>query len=397
MDVALDMPGGFVVAIAVGLAQEGAMVKRRLSLILPLALLPALIGCHSAPAEGPLSEAALNAVSHHPGAPREALAQAIDSLFADAAAGETRAVLVLHDGHIVAERYGDGYGPQTRFIGWSMSKSVTGALIGLLVADGRLRLDAPAPIPAWQRPGDPRGEITLRELMQMRSGLHHRETAEPAYNSDTVRMLLLDGRDDIAAYAEAQPLEDEPGTRWTYSTATAVILSDIAARALTDSTDPATRQRAVADYLRTRLTEPAGLHSMVAEYDAAGTLEGGSMIHATARDWVRFGQLLGEGGAVRGAQILPRDWIAFMTSPSPANPGYGAQLWLNRPQPEDTQEMFADRGPRDLFACVGHLGQYILIWPAQRLVVVRLGKTDEAKRPALRAHLADIVNLYAGE
>lgn len=380
-----------------GLAQEGAIVKRRLSLILPLALLPALFGCHSGPAEPPLSAAALDAVSQHPGAPREALARAIDSLFADSAAGETRAVLVLHDGHVVAERYGEGYTPQTRFVGWSMSKSVTATLIGLLVADGRLRLDAPAPIPAWQRPGDPRGEITLRELLQMRAGLHHRENVSPAYNSDTVRMLFLDGRDDMAAYAEAQPLENDPGTRWTYSTATAVILADIAARALTDSTDPATRQRAVAEYLRTRLTEPAGLHSLVAEYDAAGTLEGGSMIYATLRDWGRFGQMLGDGGSVRGAQILPRDWITFMTSPSPANSGYGAQLWLNRPQPEGTHELFATRGPADLFACVGHLGQYILVWPAQHLVVVRLGKTDEAKRPALLPHLADIVNLYAGE
>ena len=166
--------------------------------------------------------------------------------------------------------------------------------------------------------------------------------------------------------------------------------------------DPATRQRAVADYLRTRLTDPAGLGSMVAEFDAAGTMEGGSMVWANARDWARFGELLRNQGTVgegakAGAQILPREWIAFMTGPSPANPGYGGQIWLNRPQAEGVKELFADRGPPDLFACVGHQGQYILVWPRQGLTVVRLGKTDDANRPALLTHLADIVNLFGGQ
>ena len=373
------------------------IARRPLRLILSLALLPALAGCHGQSGEAPLSPAALAAVSEHPGAPREALARAIDNLFADSESGETRAVLILRDGHIVAERYAEGYGPQTRFIGWSMSKSVTATLIGLLVSDGRLRLDDPVPIPAWQRPGDPRGPITLRQLLQMRSGLTHVENANPAFKSDTARMLFLDGRDDMATYAEAQPLQDEPGTKFRYSTATAVILADIAARALTDSHDPATRQRAVADFLRTRLAEPAGLPSMVAEIDAAGTMAGGSMVHASLRDWARFGELLRNQGSVDGRQILPREWIAFMTSPSPANPGYGGQIWLNRPQIDGTKELFADRGPPDLFGCVGHQGQYILVWPRQRLTVVRLGKTDDAKRPALLTHLADIVNLFGDE
>ena len=371
--------------------------RRPLSLILLATLLPALMGCHAQPTEVPLSPAALAAVGEHPGAPREALARAIDDLFADTASGETRAVIIMREGRIVAERYAPGYDVNTRLIGWSMSKSVTATLIGLLVSDGRLRLDSPAPIPAWQRPGDPRGVITLRELLQMRSGLTHVENADPAFNSDTVRMLFLDGRDDTAAYAEAQPLEDEPGAKWRYSTATAVILADIAARALTDSRDPATRRHAVADYLRTRLIQPAGLSSMVAEFDAAGTMEGGSMIHATARDWARFGEFLRNQGSVGGAQILPREWVAFMTSPSPANPGYGAQIWLNRPQIDGTKELFPARGPADLFACVGHQGQYILVWPREKLTVVRLGKTDDAKRPALLVHLADIVNLFGGE
>lgn len=341
----------------------------------------------------PLSEQALAAVAPESGAPRVALARAIDSLFGDADLGETRAVLILHDGRIVAERYAPGYGPATRFAGWSMASSVTGALIGLLVSDGRLKLDQPVPIPAWQRPGDPRGEITLHELLQMRSGLANQETG-PARASDTMRMLFLDGRDDMAGYAEAQPLEAEPGRQWRYSTATAVILADLAARTLTDSTRPDDRRRAIAEYLRTRLTEPLGLPSMVAEYDAAGTLIGGGMMHATARDWGHFGEFLRNVGSVRGTQVVPRDWIRFMTEPSPANPGYGAMVWLNHPQPDGRQVLFPGHGPDSLFACVGQLGQYVLISPDQHLTIVRLGETADAQAANLRGRLGEIVELF---
>ena len=117
---------------------------------------------------------------------------------------------------------------------------------------------------------------------------------------------------------------------------------------------------------------------------------------ATLRDWAHFGELLRNQGMVQGKQILPREWIAFMASPSPTNPGYGAQLWLNKPQIDGTREMFPERGPPGLFACVGHLGQYIVVWPEGHLTVVRLGKTPDAQRPALLAHLADIVNLFSG-
>ena len=381
------------------------MVTRRMPLILPLALLPVLIGCHGGESAQPLSGPALAAVGAHPGAPREALARAIDALFTAPGIGETRALLVWHSGRLVAERYGEGYGASTRFLGWSMTKSVTGVLIGLLVADGRLRLDQPVPIPAWQRPGDPRGEVTLRELLQMRSGLRNHEDADPVSDADPVRMLFLDGRDDMAAYAEAQPLEATPGTRFDYSTASSVILADVASRALTESRDPAIRRRLLAEYLRTRLIEPLGMASAVPEFDAAGTMIGGSMLHATARDWGRFGEFLRNAGSVRGAQVVPRDWIGFMTTPSPAQAAYGAQVWLNRPpgrgsggggghgaQGED--ELFPRRAPHSLFACIGHLGQYVLVSPEQHLTVVRLGKTTNEDRAALRARLADLVELF---
>jgi CubicO group peptidase (beta-lactamase class C family) len=368
---------------------------RLTSLIAPLALLPALLGCHSQ-GQAPLSPEALAAVKDHPGASRELLARTVDGLFTASDIGETRALVVMYKGRVVAERYGPGYDQGTPLIGWSMSKTVTGVLVGLLVADGRLRLDESLPVPAWQRPGDPRGEITLRQLLQMRSGLRHVEGGEPARDADTVRMLFTDGRDDMAAYAEAQPLETEPGRNFRYSTATSVILSDIATRALTDSRDPATRRQIMADYLHTRLFEPLGMKSAVAEYDAAGTLEGGSMIHATARDWARFGEFLRLQGSVQGVRVVPSDWVHFMTTPSPRNPAYGAQLWLNRTQDNGKVELFPARGPRSLFAAVGHGGQYVIVSPDQQLTIVRLGKTSDAQRPALVARLADIAVLFGG-
>ncbi|MFN5778009.1 MAG: serine hydrolase domain-containing protein, partial [Novosphingobium sp.] len=159
------------------------MLTRRLPLIRPLLALPSLIACGPQQAAQepppPLTPAAINAVVKSPGVKREALARAVDHLFSAPETAESRAVLVLHDGKLVAERYGPGYHENTRFVSWSMAKTVTGVLIGLLVADGRLRLDESAPVPAWQRPGDPRGEITLRQLLQMRSGLRHTEAGDP--------------------------------------------------------------------------------------------------------------------------------------------------------------------------------------------------------------------------
>lgn len=371
-----------------------AMVTRRLSLILPALLLPALIGCSAqSEAPAPLSAEAVKAVVDKPGVGREALARAVDDLFSQPETAETRAVVVLKDGRIVAERYAAPYHENTRFVSWSMAKTVTGVMIGQLVSDGRLRLDESVPIPAWQRPGDPRGEITLRQLLQMRSGLQHTEAEGPIYLTDTARMLFLDGRDNMAAYAEAQPLEAEPGKKWEYSSATTVILADLAARSLSATSDPAERRRLVSDYLRNRLFEPLGMKSVLPEYDAAGTLIGGSLIHASARDWARFGEFLRNKGAVKGAQLVPSGWIEFMTRPGPRNPGYGAQLWLNR-RPVDGGEAMWPGLPGSAFSMNGHLGQFVLIVPSQGLTIVRLGKTDEGKHDPVRRAMGRIARLY---
>lgn len=363
-------------------------------LLLPLSLLVAGCGGQATPAPPPLDESALAAIVADPGTPREPLARAVDDLFTAEGIGTTDAVIVMHEGKIVGERYGDGFGPGNRFLGWSMSKTVTGLVIGLLIAEGRLHLDESPPIPNWRRPGDPRGEITLRQLLQMRSGLRHTERGDPIYKADSVRLMFLDGRDDMAALAEAEPLEAEPGSKFEYSTATSIILADIATRTLTQSTDPERRHRAMADYLAARLFGPLGLKSMMAEFDAAGTMIGGSMVSATARDWAKLGEFMRHGGGVKGAQIVPRGWIEFMRRPSPRAPDYGAQLWLNRPSGEERDVLFADQGPRSAFAAIGHLGQYVIVSPGQKLTVVRLGRTREEDRAALVDRIASIFALY---
>ncbi|AZI35960.1 serine hydrolase domain-containing protein [Caenibius tardaugens] len=372
-------------------------MPRRLPLIASLALLPALAACGSdgtsAPPPPP-SETAMAAVSKDPGAPREQLARATDALFTAEEIGETRALIVMYRGEIVAERYADGFDAKTRFLGWSLSKSVTAVAIGILVAEGKLRLDESPPVRHWQRPGDARGEITLRQLLQMRSGLRHTESAEPAYDATTVQLLFLAGRDDMAAEAEAQPLEAEPGRQFKYSTASSIILSDVMARVLSPRKDAASRQAEVSHFMHDRLFGPVGLSSMTAEYDAAGTMIGGAMIHATARDWARFGEFLRHGGAVKGAQVVPRGWVAFMRRPSPRAPDYGAGLWLNRNSGGDRRVLFPGQAPGSLFAMAGHMGQYVLVSPEQKLTVVRLGKTPEADTRKLVDTLAKIVALY---
>lgn len=381
---------------------HSSLVRCRPSIV-ALALVPVLaasIASCSAPEPAgppPLSDEALAAVTAQAGAPKGQLAREIDALFTTEGFGETRAVVLYADGNLAAERYAEGYDADTRFISWSMAKSVTAVLIGMLVADGLLSVDEPAPVALWQRPGDPRADITLRHLLQMRSGLRHTEGGDPPWESSEVRMLFLDGRDDMAKWAEEQPLEAEPGSTYEYSTNTSVILADIAARALTSSSDPADRREAVASYLQQRLFGPLGMSSMVPEFDASGTLVGGSLMHATARDWAKFGEFLrARGRSPEGEQLVPSRWVEAMTTPAPATPFYGYHIWLNRPAPdlEEPHALFPERAPHSVFALNGHLGQYVIVSPEQRLTLVRLGHSTREERPPMLQQAANVMALY---
>ncbi|NNC71434.1 MAG: serine hydrolase [Sphingomonadaceae bacterium] len=314
----------------------------------------------------------------------------LEELFTSEGIGETRAVLVVRDGELVAERYAPGYTAEQRFISWSMAKTITAMLIGELVGDGRLDLDAPAPIPEWQGADDPRREITLRHLLHMSSGLDHTEVNDPIWDSDTNRMLFTSAADDMAGYAVARELEAEPGEKYEYSSATTVILSRIIADRLTNSSDPGARAAAYNRFAQQRLFGPALTPSFFLEFDAQGTQIGGSLIHATARDWARMGEVLRTGSSVDGTQIISPEWLAFMTTPSPNNSEYGGQTWLNRPGGNnDNPVLFPDRAPQTLYSMIGHLGQYVMVSPDQGLTVVRLGNTPDGDlREAMVLRLA---------
>lgn len=323
------------------------------------------------------------------------LRAAIDPLFeGDEDVGETRALIVMRRGEIVAERYAPGFGPDTKLLGWSIGKSVTAVLVGLMVSDGRLALDSPVPVAAWSQTGDPRGRITLRQLLAMTSGLDHVEDEEPLSQADTIRMLFTDGAQNMSAFAEAKPLAHAPGSRFSYSTGSTLILTDLMARMLTNSASPDARRQAMQTFIDGRLAIPAGLTSLTAEYDAAGTMIGGSFIHMTARDYARFGELLRRHGrGPNGHQIVPEKWVDFMRTPSRRNPAYGAHLWLNR-EGEESALMPGD-APRSLFGCVGHGGQYILVSPGQGLTVVRIGMSPEKEqRAAVKRGLAKLMRLF---
>jgi len=319
---------------------------------------------------------------------------AADAFFTDPALGETRAVVILQNGKRVYERYAPGYGPGNRLISWSMAKSITSTLVGELVAEGKLELDMPAPVPEWRAsPGDPRASITLRQLLNMSSGLKHIES-EPAELADTNRALFADKSGDIVAHAVAAPLESKPGTVFEYSTLTTHILGAIVTRTIAPgATTPLARRKSMRDFINARLAGPAAMPSLLCEFDPEGHLLGGSLCHASARDWANFGQLYLARGTVAGRQVVSPDWVDFVQTPAPTNAGYGGQFWLNRvPTKPHESALFANQGPADAYAAIGHLGQYVIIVPSKQLVVVRLGKTQDDVREPVKVALGRLVN-----
>jgi CubicO group peptidase (beta-lactamase class C family) len=148
-------------------------------------------------------------------------------------------------------------------------------------------------------------------------------------------------------------------------------------------------------FINERLAGPAAMPSLLCEFDASGNLLGGSLCHATARDWANFGQLYLNFGMVAGREVVSPAWVQFVRTPAPHNPGYGGQFWLNRPQLKgQNPALFPELGPSDAFAAIGHLGQYVIIVPSKRLVVVRLGKTQDDVLGPVRPALGRLVNSY---
>ncbi len=304
------------------------------------------------------------------GVDRAALDKAVADSFDDDTpdhAIDTRAIIVVYDGRIVAERYAPGFNQGTRFLGWSASKSVTATLVGTLVAAGKLGLDALPPVPEWQGKTDPRRAITLSQLLRMSSGLKFHEPYDPGSDSTT----MLFERGDMAAYAAAKPLIHQPGTVWSYSSGTANILSRLVFEAAGGTL------KGLEAYARQHLFDPAGMTSAVFEPDESGNFVGSSYLYMTAQDWARFGLLYLNGGTINGVRIVPQTWVDFVRTPAPADSdkGYGGQFWLNGlAKPAGTARQFPHL-PADMFSAEGHNDEFVAIFPSRQVVVVRLGWT----------------------
>jgi CubicO group peptidase (beta-lactamase class C family) len=280
---------------------------------------------------------------------------------------QTTAVVVAYDGRLVAERYAPGYGPETPMLSWSMAKSVLASLVGVAVADGRLNLDLPAAVPEWAAPGDPRGAISLDQLLRMSSGLAFDEHYGAV--NDVSRMLFT--RPDTGAFAAESVLAAAPDTVWSYSSGT----TNIVARLLRDSFGG--DLAALVEYANERLFDPAGMTSAFFEPDAAGTPIGSSFVFMTARDWARLGELHRRDGVWSGRRILPEGWVRYVTTPTPAAPDgtYGAHWWLNAGDSADPARRMWPNLPTETYAARGHSGQFVIVVPSARLVVARLGLT----------------------
>jgi hypothetical protein len=309
-----------------------------------------------------------------------ALQAAVGRAFLEPSSGTpriTRALLVLYKGQVVAERYGAGANPGTALPGYSLSKTVTGALTGILAGKGLVDLNAPAPVAAWHGPGDPRAEIRVEDLLHMTSGLKWKEDASDPF-SDLVTMIYRTR--DMAAFATDRPLLHRPGSHFAYNTGTTNILARILLIAMHGDRD------AYLELPRKVLFQPAGMSSAVFEPDASDTLAGGSFVLATARDWARFGELYLHDGARNGVQILPKGWVAYSATPASAAPQgrYGALLWLNKGSPGHAEDRRWPRLPPDTMLMTGQFGQLVAVIPSHDLLIVRLGEThdwDTARDP----------------
>jgi CubicO group peptidase (beta-lactamase class C family) len=275
---------------------------------------------------------------------RGALDAAVDAAFgAPDADARVQSIVIVDGGRIVYERYHPLDGPDVVYPSFSVAKSFTSALIGLLVSDGELALDDHPEIRQWQGPGDPRQDITVRDLLQMSSGLAWDEVYEAG--SDPVEMLSAR---NAARYAASKPLESEPGTVFEYSTGTTAILSGIAAQALGGCGEQL-------EYLDRRLLTPIGITTDELLLDPAGCWYGGLGADMTTRDFARFGLLYLRGGQWDGEQIIPTSWVDESRAPASTNGEYGLQWWLN-PNGES-------------FQAEGLFGQRIVVVPGRDLVI----------------------------
>ncbi|WP_426452754.1 serine hydrolase domain-containing protein [Paenibacillus sp. S-38] len=298
----------------------------------------------------------------------EQLRAALDRAFAEREEPpykRTQAIVVVKDGKIAAERYAEGVGVETQLLGFSATKSVTNALIGILVRQGKLSVDQPAPIAAWTNEKDPRHMITINELLRQTSGLALKQTSsgfDPAS-----RMIFLER--DMAGFAQEAKLVAAPGNQWAYTDGNYILLSRIIRDAVGG------RASDVRQFVQRELLGPVGMKHVTLEFDATGTPNGAMSMLASARDWARFGLLYLNDGMAGNDRILPAGWVKYSSSQT-LDTGYGAGFWINLAASGNAPYGLPwgmPHVPRDAFFAMGNMGQHIVIVPSQHLVVVRLG------------------------
>ena len=254
-----------------------------------------------------------------------------------------RSVVAVVAGKIVYERYHPLDDAATIFPSWSVAKSFASAVIGLLSGDGKLDLQAPAPVEQWAAADDPRHAITIEDMLHMASGLDW--TEEYSAGGRPRQMFAAPNAADFVAEL---PLVNEPGSTFAYSTGTSALLAGIITDTLggPDATDT---------YVHERLLDPIGITTTEFQRDPGGVWLGGLGADHTARDFARFGLLYLHDGVWAGTRILPEGWVDYTKTPSPANPVYGAHWWMLHP---------------DSFEARGLFGQIILVSPLHDLVLV---------------------------
>lgn len=277
----------------------------------------------------------------------------------------TRAVVVVYNGQLVAEKYAPGFNKNTKMYGWSMAKSLTAALIGTMVKQGKLNVAEPAPVPEWSNKNDPRHAITIENLLQQTSGLNFAEEYSKA--SDVTTMLYK--TDNMAAFTANHSLAHKPGSVFSYSSGNSNILSRIIRQTV--------GEKDYAAYPATALFYKIGMYNTSLEPDASGTYVGSSYVNATARDFARFGLLYYNDGVWNGEKILPEGWVKQTFTPPASNKlkNYGYQFWLNGNNKDDLSKRKYPDAPADMFYCDGYGYQAIYIIPSKKLVIVRLGLT----------------------
>lgn len=312
------------------------------------------------------------------------LARHGDRIFTDTAtkAGEKQnplAFLVARDGRLVYERYAKGHDRNQPQLGWSMTKSLTGLIAGLMATDGRLSLDAPVGLPQWSTGA--KAGITWRQLLNMSPGLAWSEGYAGA--SDATQMLF--SQPDQGAWAAERTLTSPPGTVFTYSTGFPNIAM-LRMKQLLGGT-----HQALYDYYQQRLFAPLGIRNGIVEPDATGTPVGGARGVLRPVDWLRLGQLVAQGGHWNGQTLIAPEVMQFLVAASPASAEYGGYIW--RQSATEIPEALRARLPADLVWFAGHMGQFTVIVPSRNLVVLRMGvsfEKDDARRRVFEA-VADLV------